>query len=89
MPWVISVSIDGDKTNVGDVTATFTDADSTVFSYTERAIFSAGNATGFRTRAMAARDAWMTTKSRETTAVNALVSNFNAAGETATAAAVK
>jgi hypothetical protein len=87
MPWVVSVSVDADKTNVGTATATFTDpVDNTPFTYSERALLTAGNAPGFVTRAVAARNAWQTTKTRETNAASALVTNFGTAGETATAA---
>jgi hypothetical protein len=89
MPWVISVSVDTDKTAppaVGSATATFTDTDNTVFTYTDRATLTAGNAAPFAAAAIAARDAWRTKKTRETSAINALVNSFVAAGETATAA---
>jgi hypothetical protein len=89
MPWVISVSVDTDKTAppaVGSATATFTDTDNTIFTYTQRDTLTAGNAGPFVAAAIAARDAWRTKKIRETNAATALVNSFTTAGETATAA---
>jgi hypothetical protein len=88
MAWVVTVAIDADKTAapaVGSATATFTDADGTVFTYTDRAAMTAANATSFTNAAIAARNAWQSCKTTETSAMNTLVTRFNTAGETATA----
>lgn len=85
MPWVITVSIDPDKTDVGSASAVFTDTDRTVFTYSTRDRLTAATATSFASAAIAARDTWQTQKTREINAVNTLVSRFTALGETATA----
>jgi hypothetical protein len=92
MSWVISVSVDFDKTTapaVGQATATFTDGDGSIFSWSQRASFTSANGDKFVADAIAARNAWQTKqKAAETTALNSLVTKFTNAGETATAAPV-
>jgi hypothetical protein len=92
MSWVISVSVDLDKTAapaVGQVTATFTDADGSAFSFSQRSSFTSANGDKFVADAIAARNAWQTKqKAAETGALNILVAKFTNAGETATAAPV-
>ena len=92
MAWVVTVSIDPDKSaitpSVGSATAVFTDTDGSVFTYSQRATFTLANATAFVTAAIAARDTWRAIKTKETTALTTLVSDFTAAGETATAGPV-
>jgi hypothetical protein len=94
MPWSISIQVDPDKTTtpaVGMATATFTDTDGSVFTFSQRASFTNPNATAFRDAAIAARNDWQSKqKAAVTNAQTTLVNLFNAvAGETATAAPVK
>jgi hypothetical protein len=84
MAWTIAVQFDADKTNVGSVTATFTDTDAAVFSFTQRLQSTAGVVTSFTAAAIAARNAWQAQKTRQNTAVTALKAAFVAAGEVAT-----
>jgi uncharacterized membrane protein len=83
--WLISIVIDSDKTTapaVGTATATFTDADGSVFTYSQRASMTAANATAFTNAAIAARNAWQARKTTETNSQNSLITNFTTAGET-------
>ena len=89
MAWVVSVSIDPDKTDVGSASAVFTDDDGTMFVYGTRAQLTAANATAFAAAAVTARNAWQALKTREANAMAALVNKFTAAGETATASAAQ
>lgn len=88
MAWVVTVEIDPDKTDVGRATAVFTDTDNTVFTYSQRAQLTAGNATTFASNAVTARNAWQSLKTRQDNAESTLVTKFTALGETATAGVV-
>ena len=65
MAWDATVSLDGDKADVGLVTAVFTDTDATTFSYAARVRADAGGRDGFIQAAIAARNAWRTRKASE------------------------
>ena len=60
MSWEIKVIIDKDKSEVGSVSATWTDPDTTlgVFSYSKRTQANVTGADAFITEAIAARDVW-------------------------------
>jgi len=60
MSWEITVNIDRDKTDVGRVSATWTDPDTDlgVFSFSKRISISVADADIFIVEAIAARDAW-------------------------------
>ena len=90
MSWVITIAIDPDKVSpaVGTLTAVFTDTDATVFTFSRRTDMVAASLAAFRVAAVNARNAWQTLKTAETTAENALVTNFNNNGEVATAGTV-
>jgi hypothetical protein len=81
MAWVIAVQFDEDKTNVGTITATFTDVDATVFSFSQRAAASSVNA--FTAAAIAARNTWQTKKTQNASAVSTVKAAFVTAGELA------
>jgi hypothetical protein len=85
MAWVVTVIDDPDKTNVGMAMAVFTDTDSTVFSFSRRDIMTNAAATQFASDAVAARDAWKTRKTNQTSQSTTLAGKFTALGETATA----
>jgi len=60
MAWEITVNIDKDKTDVGNVSATWTDPDIVlgVFSFSRRIKANVTGADVFITQVIAARDAW-------------------------------
>lgn len=90
--WVVSIVIDADKTaapSVGTATATFTDADNSIFVFSQRATLTAANGTAFVNAAIAARNAWQSKKTVQTNAQNTLITNFTTVGETATGAPVQ
>lgn len=90
MPWVITATVDVDKSNpsVGEAKAVFTDTDGTIFTFVKRDTLTNAAATAFVTAALAARDAWRAQKTRESNVVTTLVTGFTTAGETATAGPV-
>jgi len=67
MAWDATVTLDGDKADVGLVVAVFTDTDATTFSYSARVRADAGGRDGFIQAAIAARNAWRTRKASEAT----------------------
>jgi hypothetical protein len=85
MAWVVTIKVDTDKTDIGTISSVFTDTDTTTFSYSERIQASLAQLNAYITRAVAARNAWQTRKSNQTTYMNTAVTRFGAAGETATA----
>jgi hypothetical protein len=85
MAWVLTVSLDPDKTDVGAATAIFTDTDGTQFTYSERLRATAGVVAPFRDRAIAARNTWQSRKTTQAGYITTFVTSFGAAGETATA----
>lgn len=87
MPWVLNLSIDTDKSNVGSATAVFTDGDGTTFTATARATLTSGNANSFASQSITARNAWQTRKTTEAADRTALVNAFTNAGESASASA--
>ena len=88
MAWVVSVIADreGAQTDRATFTAVFTDADSTVFSFSRTSLVTLAAANAFVTDAVAARNAWQAAKTRETTTGTQLANRFIAAGESAAVA---
>jgi hypothetical protein len=60
MSWQITVTIDKDKVDVGNVSAIWTDPDTAlgVFSFSQRIQADVDGADAFISEAIAARDAW-------------------------------
>ncbi|HVC54953.1 MAG TPA: hypothetical protein VND95_03305 [Stellaceae bacterium] len=83
MAWAFVVSFDSDKPNVGSLTGTFTDTDSTVFTFSERLQATTAALNSYVTAAIAARNVWQTRKAREATALTSVKAAFVAAGEQA------
>ncbi len=73
MPWTGTVTLDADKADVGNATATFTDTDATEFSHSARVQLNAAGLASFVAAAKAARDAWKAKKVAEAPLVNNLV----------------
>lgn len=85
MAWVVNVADDPTKTNVGGATLVFTDTDGSTFTANTTATLNAGNAQAFVTAAVAAKSAWLTRKTAETSQRTVLVNDLVAAGESASA----
>lgn len=67
MTWAITVKMDVDKTDVGNVIATWTDTTYGTFTYSERIEATSAAATAFVNEAIAARNAWQTKQSDDAT----------------------
>lgn len=87
MAWVVNVTIDPDKTNVGTASAVFTDTDGSTFTATARATLIAANATSFVSQAIAARNAWQTRKTSEANDRTVLINDFTGSVPTEAASA--
>ena len=83
MAWAFVVQFDDDKLNVGSLTGTFTDTDSTVFTFSERLQATAAALSGYVTAAIAARNAWQSKKAADAAALTSVKAAFVAAGEQA------
>lgn len=84
MAWDVTVSFDEDKTDVGTVTAVFTDTDLTVFSFSARIQSTIAARNAFCAAAVAARDLWKTKKTANAAAVTSVKARFTAIGEVVT-----
>lgn len=76
MAWVPTITLDADKTNVGSVSAIFTDTDETTFTYGRRAKVSAADADAFVGEAIAGRNAWQEQKTRTAALVFNVTARF-------------
>jgi len=85
MAWVTNITIDPDKTNVGSVTAVFTDTDGSTFSASARGTITQANATAFVNAAIAGRNSWQTRKTSEGNDRTVLNNTFAAAVPTESA----
>lgn len=85
MAWVITISVDSDKTDIGTISSIFTDTDAATFTYSERIQATLAQLNAYIARAIAARNAWQTRKTNQTTYMATAITRFAAAGETATA----
>ncbi len=79
--WVITILDDEDKTDVGTITAVFTDNDGTTRAFSRRIQATLAQLNLFVTAAVADKNAWITRKTTQTSQMATAVTRFTAAGE--------
>ena len=81
MSWEITVTIDKDKSEVGSVSATWTDPDTTlgVFTHSKRTQANVAGADAFIAEAILARDAWQVYRASNNTKSTWVLGRINTA----------